>query len=252
MGYDDTLPGGGDDGVPVLEPEQPHEFVPNDEPPNYVMFAITFVVIAFSIYKYFQVRAARGPRVTSSAPRIPRPAATQTRQPPRQDRFFNGGVGAGGGGSGTMVEAPPSPSPGDSGGAINNTAAIERIIGSELVGGNAQVSTSKALATSRIVGLYFSAHWCGPCRQFTPQLINFYNAVRRAHGPGVFEIVFVSSDKSRPEFDKYFSSMPWLAVKFANAASVKRHFGSNVKGIPTLLLVSPTSGKVLDLSLIHI
>lgn len=50
----------------------------------------------------------------------------------------------------------------------------------------------------KVVGIYFSAHWCPPCRQFTPLLVQTYNKLR-AEGKE-FEVVFVSSDKSLPQF----------------------------------------------------
>merc|ERR1712013_942318 len=43
--------------------------------------------------------------------------------------------------------------------------------------------------------LYFSAHWCPPCKQFTPILRDFYQEVE---DQGV-EIIFVSSDRSPSE-----------------------------------------------------
>jgi len=88
----------------------------------------------------------------------------------------------------------------------------------------------------KTLGLYFSAHWCGPCRGFTPILAEFY-----AGKKDDLEIVFVSSDKSDAEFASYWGEHPWLALPYAdrarrNALSTK----FKVKGIPTLVLISPT------------
>ena len=67
-----------------------------------------------------------------------------------------------------------------------------------------------------VLGLYFSAHWCPPCRSFTPVLKKFYQKVKAAQGDK-FEIVFVSSDQDENQFNGYFGEMPWLAVAFTDA-----------------------------------
>ena len=37
-----------------------------------------------------------------------------------------------------------------------------------------QVSAESALEAKKVVAFYFSAHWCPPCRNFTPILGDFY------------------------------------------------------------------------------
>eukprot|EP00961_Rhodomonas_salina_P092951 1251145-Rhodomonas_salina.1 len=44
----------------------------------------------------------------------------------------------------------------------------------------------------KYVGLYFSAHWCPPCKIFTLQLAELYKMLSATRSD--FEIVFVSSD----------------------------------------------------------
>merc|ERR1712226_240936 len=46
----------------------------------------------------------------------------------------------------------------------------------------------------KVFGLYFSAHWCPPCRGFTPQLAEWYTKSLNNKG---LEILFVSSDKDK-------------------------------------------------------
>lgn len=91
--------------------------------------------------------------------------------------------------------------------------------------------------------LYFSAHWCGPCRQFTPALSKFYTDLKQKRSD--FEIVFVSSDRDDASFDDYFGTMPWVALPFSERekkAQLSSQYG--VRGIPTLVVLN-TDGSVI-------
>ena len=64
-------------------------------------------------------------------------------------------------------------------------------------------TASAADLKGKKIGLYFSAHWCAPCRAFTPALAETYLELK---GQGRdFEVIFVSSDKSQSQFDEYVS-----------------------------------------------
>ncbi|XP_054790664.1 probable nucleoredoxin 1 [Prosopis cineraria] len=91
------------------------------------------------------------------------------------------------------------------------------------------------------VGLYFSASWCGPCRRFTPTLVELYNEV---FGKGDFEIIFVSADRDEDAFKDYFSMMPWLAIPFSDSGT-RSHLNElfQVQGIPHLIILDE-NGKV--------
>ena len=58
--------------------------------------------------------------------------------------------------------------------------------------GQKQLSEILQGADLKYVGIYFSAHWCPPCRNFTPVLAEFYNSVNQ--NGKILEIIFVSSD----------------------------------------------------------
>jgi nucleoredoxin len=113
-----------------------------------------------------------------------------------------------------------------------------------LQNGNLVSCYDEELAPKQIYGLYFSAHWCPPCRKFTPQLVAYYNQI--AHDHPEFEIIFVSADKSAEDMATYMreSGMPWPAIeygKLANVPSLQKYAG---RGIPDLVIVD-ASGKVL-------
>jgi len=103
------------------------------------------------------------------------------------------------------------------------------------------------LANKKLIAFYFSAHWCAPCRKFTPQLVDYYKRVASEHPE--FEIVFFSRDKSQYAFETYMreTSMPWLAIDYGKIKSKEALTTNAGNGIPSLVLVD-SSGNVISSS----
>ncbi|XP_028801769.1 probable nucleoredoxin 1 isoform X1 [Neltuma alba] len=85
--------------------------------------------------------------------------------------------------------------------------------------------------------LYFSAHWCPPCRAFLPKLIEAYHQLKAKDN--ALEVVFISSDRDQASFDDFFAGMPWLALPFGDSRKsfLSRKF--KVQGIPMLVAIGP-------------
>lgn len=91
--------------------------------------------------------------------------------------------------------------------------------------------------------LYFSAHWCPPCRKFTPKLITLYEKLQT--GSKSVELVFCSLDKSKDEYDEYTSDIPWLCMPFDAMESKKMASKYKTDRIPHLVVVDGVSGDVI-------
>jgi len=104
--------------------------------------------------------------------------------------------------------------------------AILDNLGSELLG----------KSNGKPIGLYFSAHWCPPCRAFTPKLAQMYKDGLKDK----MEIIFVSSDRDEASFKDYFKDMPWLCLPFDKRAE-KNQLSKvlEVQGIPTFVVINP-------------
>lgn len=105
------------------------------------------------------------------------------------------------------------------------------------------VTPSDALSGKEIVMLYFSAHWCPPCRQFTPKLITTYEKLQTASKS--VELVFCSLDNSETEYNEYTSNMPWLCMPFEAKESKAMASKYKAQGIPHLVLIDGTNGEVI-------
>lgn len=116
---------------------------------------------------------------------------------------------------------------------------LQALAGSEMP---QEVEATAALDGQKVIGFYFSAHWCLPCRYFDPELIRAYELLK-ARGEK-FQVVFVSADRSEEAFHRHVSGMPWLTIPYEDARNqlVKKHLG--VDGIPMLVLVDEKGNTI--------
>lgn len=119
----------------------------------------------------------------------------------------------------------------------------KKLLGDKLLKGGEEVDTEKAFEGKKAVALYFSAHWCPPCRGFTPMLAEWYK--KDLQGKGL-EVVFISSDRDEDAFKEYYGEQPWLALPFS-ARDKKAELSQKYKvsGIPSLIIINPEDGSTI-------
>jgi thiol-disulfide isomerase/thioredoxin len=89
---------------------------------------------------------------------------------------------------------------------------------------------------------YYTASWCGPCKAFSPRLVEFYNNHKNEN----FEIVLISSDRDEKSMESYAAKnkMPWPQLKFDQRSAFKTKFNHGVRGIPSVI-VCDLEGKIV-------
>ncbi len=107
------------------------------------------------------------------------------------------------------------------------------------------INGMSVVSNKKFIALYFSAHWCGPCRAFTPELVKFRNKCVQKNLP--FEVVFISSDKSKDEMNAYMTgeNMKWPAVPYSSPLRGEMQRNFRVNGIPALVLLD-SKGNVFS------
>lgn len=117
------------------------------------------------------------------------------------------------------------------------------LLGDVILTKEGEQKAQDVLAGKEVIALYFSAHWCGPCRSFTPHFAKVYEGLKASGKP--FETVFVSSDRDEAAFAEYYGAQPWTALPYAaRDAKAKLSKKFKVSGIPTVVLLSG-DGKLL-------
>ena len=117
-------------------------------------------------------------------------------------------------------------------------AALTSFLGEKLLGEHGKSShETTTLDNVPVIALYFSAHWCPPCKMFTGKLKKFYNEINADSKQ--LEIVWISGDEEEEEYDDYFEEMPWLAMPFEpeeEREDVSEKF--NISSIPQLIVLN--------------
>jgi nucleoredoxin len=116
------------------------------------------------------------------------------------------------------------------------SAGLVALFGPTLTTKDGDKPTEEVLAGKTAVGIYFSAHWCPPCRGFTPQLAKWYTEGLK----DTMEIVFCSSDQDQAQFDGYAAEMPWPSLPYAKRAEKELlSTAMGVEGIPSFAVINP-------------
>eukprot|EP00486_Rosalina_sp_Unknown_P006390 CAMPEP_0201574984 /NCGR_PEP_ID=MMETSP0190_2-20130828/19864_1 /ASSEMBLY_ACC=CAM_ASM_000263 /TAXON_ID=37353 /ORGANISM="Rosalina sp." /LENGTH=158 /DNA_ID=CAMNT_0048004019 /DNA_START=85 /DNA_END=561 /DNA_ORIENTATION=+ len=97
-----------------------------------------------------------------------------------------------------------------------------------------------------LIGLYFSAHWCPPCRGFTPILKKTWDQWKK-DGHKI-QIIFGTRDQDKKAFESYFKEHgDYLAFDYEEKDKrinkLMEKYG--VQGIPTLIILNK-NGEVVD------
>ncbi|CAI5667213.1 unnamed protein product [Oreochromis niloticus] len=136
---------------------------------------------------------------------------------------------------------------------------VEVFSGRTLLNKDGEFVDPEEALRNKVVGIYFSAGWCPPCRDFTPILCDFYTElVEERDPPAQFEIVFVSSDKSTDDMVEYYHDMhgdwlalPWtddykkrLFVFLSSCSELKHRY--KITAVPKLVIVKENGDVITD------
>ena len=123
---------------------------------------------------------------------------------------------------------------------LTSFASLEELIGTDLVDAKGNKVETSSLE-GKVIGLYFSASWCGPCKMFTPDLVKL-----RDRNDDKFEVVFVSSDRSAEDQEEYMKDydMEWPAIPYDSPLRQELGGKYEVRGIPSLVIIDD-QGKLI-------
>ena len=121
---------------------------------------------------------------------------------------------------------------------------MDALIGNAFKTKTGMITLQELLDNCSVLGVYFSAHWCPPCKAFTPVLAEFYNQAN-ANGKKI-EIIFGTCDKSESEFESYYNDMPWAAIPHGDAhiSGMMQKFG--ITGIPHLMIMKKDGTVIVE------
>ena len=122
---------------------------------------------------------------------------------------------------------------------------LEELFGKKILDHRKKKVDVSVLADKKLIGIYFSAHWCPYCVKLTPKLIAFRAKLLEQNKS--FEVVFVSADSSKSDMYRYMkkAKMPWYVVPYKNKYAKKLMKRYPVPGFPTLIIINSKGQMVV-------
>jgi len=116
------------------------------------------------------------------------------------------------------------------------------LLGDSLLRGHDKVPVNSL--AGKTVAIYFSGYFCPPCRQQTSAMKAFYAQAQAQGSP--FEIVLISADRDKSDFDTYFGQMSWLALPYDSPRRQQIMSQYQVSGVPKLMIFGPKGNIISD------
>ncbi|CAF97179.1 unnamed protein product [Tetraodon nigroviridis] len=126
---------------------------------------------------------------------------------------------------------------------------VEVFTGRTLLNKDGDLVDPEEALRNKVVGIYFSAGWCPPCRDFTPILCDFYTElVEESDPPAQFEVVFVSSDKTSEDMVEYYHDLhgDWLALPWSDDYKNELKQRYKITAVPKLVIVKESGEVITD------
>jgi hypothetical protein len=136
----------------------------------------------------------------------------------------------------TIPNVPPSPA--------GQETLWEELLGPKLITNSKLLksSTVGCLQDQALIGLYFASKFNGDSKRFNPHMLDFYYSAAQQNR---LEVVYISSDRNRMDFQDFYGRMPFLAMP-PGTSDYKNKLARELKVIdmPTLVVLDAT-GKVV-------
>lgn len=99
---------------------------------------------------------------------------------------------------------------------------------------------------NKYVLLYFAGQWNSTCRNYGPQLNDVYKKLKQHHGDE-FELLLVSSDRCKADFEQHLSELSFGAIPYEDVScreGLTRRL--KVRNVPALVMLGPNEREVIN------
>jgi len=128
----------------------------------------------------------------------------------------------------------------------NQTLVQSLVKPNTLLTKNGSFYNHENLKDCKVFVLYFSAHWCPPCRQFTPILAQQFGIHQQNSKKSM--VIFVSGDRSQQEQLNYMREAhgDWPATPCQSQLQMQLNSAFGVRGIPAVIVIKASNGEIIS------